>query len=435
MDKLVCLVSAPISTVSGYGAHSRDLVRSLIQILDDSWDIKIASTSWGNTPMNALDDIRDNDLISRILNGQLNAQPELFIQVATPMEANPIGKYNILITAGIETDKCSGSWLDGVNRMDLTIMPSEFSKSVFASTVWNKINNQTRVLEGILKLNKPIEVLFEGIDENVYFKTNKISKELNDELEKIPEKFNFLFVGHWCKGDTFHDRKSISTLIYNFLDTFAGMGNAPGLILKVSLATFSVSDREQVLKQIESIRHTVQSERKLPESKMPNIYLLHGALSDTDMNELYNHPRVKAFVTYTKGEGYGRPMAEFSVTEKPIIATNWSGHLDFLNSEYVTLLPGKLQKIHQSAVWENVLIPESQWFYVDIESGKVILKDVWKNYLQYQLKAKKQAEYIKQFNLTNMTIKFKEILDKYLPEFPKPMEIILPELPTLTPHN
>lgn len=433
MNKLICVVSAPVSTVSGYGAHSRDIVRSLIKILDDTWEIKISSTNWGDTPMNALDDVKDNDLISRLLTNPLTIQPELYIQISTPAEANPIGRYNILITAGIETDRCSGQWLDGVNRMDLTIMPSNFSKSVFEKTDWNIIDNKSRVLQGKLKLEKPIEVLFEGIDTSVYYKTDKISDSINAELNKIKQNFCFLFVGHWIRAEVFHDRKSIGTLIYNFLDTFAGVGNAPALVLKTSQATFSITDREHILKQIDSIRKSVQSKLKLPEDKMPDIYLLHGSLTDTDMNDLYNHPKIKALVSYTKGEGYGRPMAEFSVTEKPIIATNWSGHLDFLNSNYVTLLPGKLEKIHKSAVWENILIPESKWFYVDIEAGKVILRDVKKNYEQYRIKAKKQAEYIKQFDMDNMTIKFKDILDKYLPNFPKPMEIILPELPVLNP--
>ena len=47
------LVTGPVATRSGYGSHSRDLVRSLISM--NKFDIKINSLPWGNCPMNALD--------------------------------------------------------------------------------------------------------------------------------------------------------------------------------------------------------------------------------------------------------------------------------------------------------------------------------------------------------------------------------------------
>ena len=55
------------------------------------------------------------------------------------------------------------------------------------------------------------------------------------------------------------------------------------------------------------------------------------------MNELYNHPKVKAMVSMTKGEGYGRPLAEFGLSKKPIIASGWSGQCRFPNSRYILL--------------------------------------------------------------------------------------------------
>ena len=74
------------------------------------------------------------------------------------------------------------------------------------------------------------------------------------------------------------------------------------------------------------------------------------------MNEIYNHSKVKAMVNLTKGEGFGRPLLEFSVFKKPIIASGWSGHIDFLNREFVSLIEGRLQPIHSSAVVENILV-------------------------------------------------------------------------------
>ena len=44
--------------------------------------------------------------------------------------------------------------------------------------------------------------------------------------------------------------------------------------------------------------------------KCPNIYLVHGDFTDDEMNQLYNHPKVKVHVSFTHGEGFGRPLLE-----------------------------------------------------------------------------------------------------------------------------
>ena len=104
MSKPICLVTAPVATRSGYGAHSRDIVRSLIKL--DRYDVKIWSVRWGNTPMNALnvDDENDKIIIDRILpTPELPQQPDLHIHIVIPVEFQPIAKYNIGITAGLES--------------------------------------------------------------------------------------------------------------------------------------------------------------------------------------------------------------------------------------------------------------------------------------------------------------------------------------------
>lgn len=429
MQKNLFVFQGPVETVSGYGAHSRDLAYSLLKIInEENWEFVIIPTRWGDTPKNFLNpDISEHKLLlDHFLKPSINRQPDIFFQVTIPNEATPIGKFSILCTAGIETNMCSAEWIAGMNKMDMIIVPSNHAKEVFEKTTWNQVGPNNQVM-GTLKIEKPIEVLFEGIDEKIFKK-----KESNLEIiDQIKEKFCYLNVGHWVKGELGHDRKDVGTLVKLFLETFAGIGNAPALILKTSSATFSIIDRDQILKNIEQIRNMVMNQMNLPENKMPNIYLLHGSLTDEEMNELYNHEKVKAFITLTKGEGYGRPMAEFSVTGKPIIASGWSGQLDFLNKNHCVLLPGQLQKIHPSSVWQNVLIPESSWFYVDQNVTKEILKDCWKRYDDYSRISKKQAEYIKEFTLDKMTEKLDIMLEQYLPKFPKQIEIVLPELPNI----
>ncbi|MFN9899011.1 MAG: glycosyltransferase, partial [bacterium] len=146
-------------------------------------------------------------------------------------------------------------------------------------------------------------------------------------METIPEKFCYLFVGHWLRGDFGEDRKNVSFLVRVFLETFKQTKVAPpALILKTSGGGFSILDKREMLNKIDTIRKQVVLEEGQP---MPNIYLLHGELTDDEMNSLYNHPKVKAHVSLTKGEGFGRPLLEASISGKPVIASGWSGHMDF----------------------------------------------------------------------------------------------------------
>ena len=159
---------------------------------------------------------------------------------------------------------------------------------------------------------------------------------------------------------------------------------------------------------------------------MPNIYLLHGELSDEEVNELYNHPKVKAHVTFTKGEGYGRPLLEASVSQKPVIAPAYSGHLDFLDKEMSVLLPGQLTQIHPSAVVQNMLIPESSWFTVDYKKAADVLEDIFKNSKKYSEGAKRQSYRSRtEFSLEKMGEKLIELIDN---KIPKSVELKLPQL-------
>ena len=422
MNKPVCLVTAPVATRSGYGAHARDIVRSLIDL--DRFDVKVWNVRWGNTPMNALNEQepRDKIIIDRLLqNPQLPSQPDIHIHVVIPNEFQPMGKYNIGITAGLECTICPPAWLDGMNRMNLNIVPSTFVRDVFKQTSYEIQDKNTAQSKGQLKLNKKIEVLFEGIDTNVYKKTNEFSKMLQTEMNNVEETFNFLFVGHWLQGKLGDDRKDTGMLIKVFLETFKNQKKKPGLILKTSGAGFSVLDREATLEKIRQIKNTVDGE-------LPNIYLVHGDFYDDEINELMNHPKVKAHINITHGEGFGRPLLEASVTEKPVIASNWSGHVDFLKGSGV-LIDGALTEVPKKSFPKDMRVDEAKWFTVNYQKVSQVMMDVYKNYKKYTLNARKLSMVNKsRFSLDAMTKKLGEILDDNVPEFPKEVKLELPKL-------
>ena len=436
--KQYIVVQGPIATRSGYGDHTRDLVHSLIAM--DKYEIDIISLPWGACPMDALNTENEKDklIIDRIVRKNITKQPDIFIQVSVPNEfclspdGKPVkpGKFNIGVTAGIETTQVPSEFIEGCNRMDLIIATSEHSKAGLIGTTYNKLNNQTQQKIGELKCETPVEVLFEGLDLDVYFKTNELDKSIVDELSTIKEKFCYLFVGHWIKGNLGQDRKDVGMMIKTFCETFKNVNqrNRPGLILKTSGAGFSIIDRDEILKKIKSILQPYGN-------KAPNIYLLHGDLSDAEMNSLYNHPKVKAMESFTKGEGFGRPLMEFGITGKPIIASGWSGQLDFLKPEHCILLPGQLTKVDRSAA-DRFILQEAQWFTVNYQYASNVLKDLEKNYKKYLENSRKQPKYIKDnFSLDKMTEKFTEILSKNVTITEQVSSLKLPKLKKVGSQN
>jgi glycosyltransferase involved in cell wall biosynthesis len=419
MSKPLLVVSCPIDTYSGYGARSRDFVQSIIDL--DKYDVKILPQRWGNTRFGYLQDHNDTSLSPRIIQ-QLTQQPDIWIQITVPNEFQKVGKYNIGVTAGIETTLCDVSWVQGCNNMDLVLVSSEHAKKVFQESKFNMQDNRTGQVTGHVQLQSKVEVLFEGADVNKYIPlTSPIKLDLSD----IEESFNYLVIGHWLPGEVGEDRKNIGYTIKAFLETFKNKskGKRPGLILKVQAGSgTSIMDREAVLDKIDAIRKTVKGD-------LPNIYLLHGEMTDAEVNELYNHPKVKAMVSLTKGEGFGRPLLEFSLVNKPIIASAWSGHVDYLDKEYVSYVGGNLTNVHPSAAIDRMILRESQWFTPDpVQVGRA-LKEVYDDYDKWKTKAKRQGHKSRtQFTYENMRDTLDKLLTQYIPEFPKQVQLKLPQL-------
>ena len=427
MNKPLLLLMAPVSTVSGYGARSRDIATAIIE--SDKYEVKIWPLRWGSTPLNGLkqDNPKHKAILDKILDQpNLPVQPDIFVQITVPNEFQRLGKYNIGITAGIETTIAAAQWIDGCNRMDLVLTSSKHAKDVFESSVWQQVNDQTQQVEKTVKLEKPVEVLFEGVDLDKY---KKLESGINlPELNQIKEDFCFLYVGHWLPGDFGEDRKNTGLLVRTFLEAFKNKAshNQPALILKTSSADFSPIDKEEILRKLRAIY------KATPGKTLPNVYFLHGDLTDVEMNMLYNHPKVKVHISLTKGEGFGRPFAEASLSQKPTIVSNWSGHLDFM--KHAILLPGTLKNVHPSAAVPDMILEDSMWFNVDPGYAMGVMQQVHSNYKEHLINAKKQATLIrKEFSLEAMQEKLISILEE---KVPKQVPIKLPtlkkiELPTL----
>ncbi len=145
------------------------------------------------------------------------------------------------------------------------------------------------------------------------------------------------------------------------------------------------------------------------------------------MNDLYNHPKIKSMISITKGEGFGRPLLEFTMTGKPVIASNWSGHKDFLTLENSILLGGKLTDVDESAQ-DTFIIKGSKWFTANYGEVVGAMKLVKNEYDEMLLKSTPLKEKNKNnFSLDEMTKKFKTIIQKRM-VIPTYTNLVLPSL-------
>jgi hypothetical protein len=414
----------------------------------DKFDLHLVPTRWGHCSRKNLDEeLKDpagRQLLEKILRGPLNAQPEVYIQVSipneflmTPQGPMKIGKFNIGMTASIETTIPRAEWIEGLNRMDLNIAMSQHGKDVLAMAQYTKKlpNGMTEPLG----CKTPLEVLFWGADTKLFNKTNMIVDSLERAMSEIKETFTFLFVGQWTGGSMNADRKAIGWLIKTFLETFKDHKNAPALILKTSGATLSHIDKYECLQKIHEVTEMVRNAHPAV-TTWPTVYLLHGELNDTEMNALYNHRKVKVHISFTHGEGFGHPLLLSTLSGKPLFAPNWSGHVDFLNPKLANMLDGKLEALPPEA-HNEWFIKDAQWFNVDYARAGERMRHAFHNYEELLPKAEKlRAENAEKFSLEAMDRVFHAMLDKYVPKFAMPAQIVLPklkklELPKLSPSK
>lgn len=405
------VIASPVQTQSGYGHHAREIISNLIELKSAEWDIKLISLPWGHTPMTY--PIAE-EWKQRIIPPQMQQQPDIWIQVTVPNEFKPIGKYNIGVTAATEGDVAPAEWIDSINAFQLVIVPSQFTKTVIENTATQHQKSVTT----------EIQVIPEYFDSTYYDNTKPLIEI--PEIDAIDESFVFLFTGHWLQGDISHDRKDITGLIHTFFDTFKNTKNAPALLLKTSGATYSVLDRHDIQEKILQIRRLFSKAKSLP-----NIYVLHGDLTDDEMNSMYNHPKVKAMVSFTKAEGFGRPLLEFTTTGKPLIAPHYSGPADFLKKEFICELPGTLRSTHATA-HNQFVIPGSKWFYVDYAYAGRMMQDVMKNYKKWTELGKRQRYFsVNNFSREAVHEQYKqlvEVIDKATESIPVMTQLTLPKL-------
>ena len=400
------LVRGPALSRSGYGEHARFVLRAL-RTREDIFDIYLHSTNWGKTgwlwEQNEERQWIDKLIHKNVAYVQSGGMFDMTIQVTIPNEWEKIAPVNIGVTAGIETTKVAPQWIEKSQIVDHIITISEHSKNTFLNSVYQAHNEQTGEMIPNFRCTTPMDVVhypvkdFEPAELDIDFKTD----------------FNFLTIAQ------ISPRKNFVNTIKWFVEEF--IDQPVGLVAKVSTINNSTADRSHTKKTIEKMLGEYKN-RKC------KVYLLHGSMTDEEMTSLYQHPKIKAYLTLTHGEGFGLPIFEAAYNELPIIAPDWSGHVDFLYAPVKDKKTGKekvkahfakvkytLQPIQKEAHWDGVLQKDSMWCYAEQGSYKMSLREMYKDYNRFKSDAKKLNKWIrKNFNAETLYDKFCQYLLNYV---------------------
>lgn len=341
------VLSAPVFTESGYGVHSRQVASWLLEKhRAKKIELVIHAVPWGNTPW-LLDGSLYDGFIGEMqrLTVQKEGVFDVSIQLKLPNEwDDKMATVNIGVTAAVETDRCNPEWLIACNRMTHVVVPSDHIK---------------KTLEASGKLTVPLSVIPESfpkafLSDNVEGRGKANSEELRATLDSLPTGFNFLVFGQ-LTGDARDDRKNTHMTIKLLSEVFANDSDV-GIIVKTNMGRNTVIDRElttNVLRQ--SLAATRKGTNNVP------VYLLHGSMNEDEVRSLLTHEKTRAMVSLTRGEGWGLPMLEAAACGLPVIATDWSGHLDFMNMGKFLRVNYDLRPIPPSRVDNAIFMKGSQW--------------------------------------------------------------------------
>lgn len=336
---------APVLTQSGYGVHARQLAKWLLDRKDI--DLKIFPLSWGDTPW-LLDTELHDGLLKRIMERTVSQSDiknaDVSVQLQLPNEWNPnLAKINIGVTAGVETDVCNSSWVEACNKMSLVIVPSKHTKDT---------------LEKSGKLTTSVVVVPEA-----YPNALLNPKQLNLKLEA---ENNFLLVSQLTGNSVHTDRKNIFLTLKWIIETFHDRKDV-GIVLKTNSGRNSHIDRRLTTNVIRQVVSEIKS--RIP-GALPKVHLIHGTMTDEEMSGLYTHPKINALISLTRGEGFGLPLLEAAVCGLPVIATGWSGHIDFLSKGNYLNVDYTLTPVHESKIDGNIFVKNSRWATPSEESAK-----------------------------------------------------------------
>jgi len=387
------LLRAPLLTNSGYGVHSRQLFYWLYN--KEGVDLTVECLQWGRTSW-LLNSDYDNGIVGKIMECSkpiTKDKYDISFQVQLPDEWDSnLAKKNIGVTAAVESDKCNPKWIDCCNKMDHVVVPSVFTKNVLKRS-------------GLLRTK--VSVIEEWFNTKL-MSNSAISKalSLNENYKKIDTDFNFLIVAQLTGQSREDDRKNLLNTLSWLCEEFKDDKDV-GIVLKTNFGKGTHIDKSIVRKFFSENLKTIR------QSDFPKIHLIHGNLTSEEIAALYHHNKIKAYALATRGEGYGLPYIEAAASGLPIIATNWSGHLQFLDKDYFYPVDYELIDVAKSKIDNRIFVEGVKWANPSKDDFMKKARDVYENYSDAKNKAKVlKKNILHNYNSTAICKKYDKLFEE-----------------------
>mgnify|MGYP003646011753 FL=1 len=400
-NKPKVLLSGPVCNVSGYSEHARTLADALLGMVDQI-DLYIQDTQWSSSTRSLSYLKKYGSLIektNKLFNSLKDDQDRVNIsgvfsctyQVRPPNEFTQMSPNDIGVTAALETTFAPSEWVAKCNMMQHLLVVSEHAKK-------NIKNTKDQNGKGV---STPVTVVPFGYKEN------------NNEVDVYSDinfttSFNFLTVLQLAP------RKNLEFTLKCFVDQF-GNDSDVGLVIKTHMHNNSTLDFHATRERIQHLLDTFNPNRKC------KIYFMHGNLTEDQMNSLYNPKYIDCYITATHGEGFGIPIFQAACNNIPVVATNWSGHLDFLRApvknaagktkllSHFVKVDYKIEKVRPHHLMPGIITEECEWAYPKEESFRRGIQFVRSSKNKITEDAENLAIYLRdKFSIENIRNQYKE---------------------------
>jgi len=354
-------IRGPVEDATGYAKVTREIALALHRL---GADVCLEPVAWGATRAGLSP--KTKKLLESFTAGKNTGC--CLVNIGIPPFFARDGCPSIGLTM-LEADGISPSWTSFCNRMDEVWVPSRFNKMTFAKSGVDE---------------RKIKVMPLGVDINRF--TAAGPKLPFPEVS--PLTFKFLSVFEWVP------RKGPDILLKAFLQEFGAQDDVC-LILKCHS---NGSDYDPTGRSIKEAIQNITRQYRKEINHAPPILVLARTLPDAQMPALYR--AADCFVLPTRGEGWNLPALEALASGLPVITTNWSAHLDWLDQDNAFLIDVEaLEPVPRLGTPNDFVYGGFRWARPSLEHLRHLMRWVYEHRDAARERALKAREVI-ELNLT-----------------------------------